>query len=93
VVVGGLTAAGSSWVNAYITTFYVSATALPNLVCFNNGWSGSECGIAGNPYRNSSMLEVTVIQEISGLTQNQANQQAQLVFQLGLRQTTPLLAE
>jgi hypothetical protein len=39
------------------------------------------------------LLEVTVIQQINGLTQNQANQQAQLVFQLGLRQTTPLLAQ
>lgn len=93
VVVGGLTAAGSSWVNAYITTFYVSATALPNLVCFNKGWGGEECGLSGNPYRNSSLLEVTVIQQITGLTQNQANQQAQLVFQAGLRQTTPLLAQ
>jgi hypothetical protein len=93
VVIGGLTQAGSSWVNAYVTTFYVSAAALPNIACFNTGWGVSECDALNTPYRNSSLLEVTVIQQITGLTQQQANQQAQAIFAQGLRQTMPLIAK
>ncbi len=93
IVVGGLTQGGSAMVNAYVTTFYVSAAALPNIACFNSGWGVSECDALNNPYHNSSLLEVTVIQQITGLTQQQANQQAQSIFATGLRQVMPLISK
>ena len=91
--IGGLTTFGSANVNAYVTTFYVSAASLPNMVCFTNGWGDANCGVTTNPYRNTSLLEVTVIQQIAGLTQMQANQQAQNIFRAGLRQTLPMVPQ